>query len=103
MPATAPTRIPMQVAAAVDAEEAAQQQAAALQQRLALLAGKLNEVEEERRAELAPSLREAKDDVALLRRCGHCSPADWGQLHVGRQARPAWPLQQLQLGVTALH
>ncbi|PRW58036.1 coiled-coil domain-containing 146-like [Chlorella sorokiniana] len=56
-----------QAVAAADAEEAAQQQATALQQRLALLSGKLSEVEEERRAELAPSIRAARDDVALLR------------------------------------
>lgn len=61
-----------QAAAAADAEEEAHKQAAALQQRLALLSGKLSEVEEERRAELAPSLRAARDDVALLRRCDGC-------------------------------
>ena len=61
-----------QAAAAAAAEEDAHKQATALQQRLALLSGKLNEVEEERRAELAPSIRAARDDVALLRRCGRC-------------------------------
>lgn len=35
-------------------------------QRLAVLATKLAEAEEERRAELAPELKAARDDVALL-------------------------------------
>jgi hypothetical protein len=57
----------MQAVNAADGEEAAQQQAAALQQRLSLLMGKLSEAEEERRAELAPDMRDAQEDVDLLR------------------------------------
>ena len=75
--------MPSQAAAAADGEEAAAAQAAALQQRLALLSGKLNEVEEERRAELAPSIRAARDDVALLRRWG----TDGGQAGGGWHAK----------------
>lgn len=57
----------MQAAKAADSEEAAARQAEALQQRLALLTGKLSEAEDERRAELAPDIHAAKEDMALLR------------------------------------
>lgn len=56
-----------QAVAAADSEEAARRQGEALTQRLAHLSTKLTEAEEERRAELAPGLRTARDDVAVLR------------------------------------
>lgn len=43
------------------------QEAAALRQRLTSLSARLAEVEEDRRAELAPELRAAREDVAALR------------------------------------
>lgn len=56
----------MQAAAAADSEEAARRQAESLAQRLVHLNSKLAEVEEERRAELEPEIKAAKDDVAML-------------------------------------
>ncbi|KAL4436789.1 hypothetical protein ABPG75_003928 [Micractinium tetrahymenae] len=55
-----------EAAAAADSEEAAQRQGEALAQRLAHLNTKLAEAEDERRAELAPELKAARDNVALL-------------------------------------
>jgi chromosome segregation ATPase len=56
----------LQAALAADNEEAARQQAEALQQRLAHLPSKLTEAEDERRAELAPDIKAAKDEIAGL-------------------------------------
>lgn len=61
----APPRL--QAGLAADAAEAARKQAEGLSARLALLSSKLSELEDERRAELAPDLRAARDDGALLR------------------------------------
>lgn len=51
---------------AADGEEAARQQVEALFHRLSSLTAKLTEAEDERRAELEPEIKAAKDDVALL-------------------------------------
>ena len=64
--APAPAACRVQAALAADSEEAARQQAEALQQRLAHLTSKLGEAEDERRAELAPDIKAAKDEIAGL-------------------------------------
>ena len=61
-----PTVATAQAAVAADREEAARQQAEALAQRLAHLTSKLGEVEDERRAELAPDIKAARDEVGVL-------------------------------------
>lgn len=56
----------VQAAKAADSEEAARGEAEALQQRLLLLNGKLSDAEDRRRAELAPDILLAQEDVELL-------------------------------------
>jgi predicted nucleic acid-binding Zn-ribbon protein len=57
----------LQAATAADSEDATQRTADVLQQRLALLSAKLADAEEERRAELAPDIRAAKEELGTLR------------------------------------
>ncbi|KAL4432606.1 hypothetical protein ABPG77_000543 [Micractinium sp. CCAP 211/92] len=81
-------RAAQEAVAASDSEEAARRQGEAMAQRLALLATKLAEAEEERRAELAPELKAARDDVALLQ-------GQLGWSARGRALRSGRPLRWL--------